>query len=143
MMPAVELSSIASHVGGVLQGDAASVTGLAIDSRQVHSGDLFAALPGDRVDGHDFVQAAVASGAAGVLVRRPLALEVPQVIVDDVTAALGGVAALNRSLFHGPVVAITGSAGKTTAKNMLAAILTQAGPTVATIGNLNNELGCR
>jgi UDP-N-acetylmuramoyl-tripeptide--D-alanyl-D-alanine ligase len=141
MMPAVELSSIASHVGGVLQGDAASVTGLAIDSRQVHSGDLFAALPGDRVDGHDFVQAAVASGAAGVLVRRPLALEVPQVIVDDVTAALGGVAALNRSLFHGPVVAITGSAGKTTAKNMLAAILTQAGPTVATIGNLNNELG--
>lgn len=141
MMPAVELSSIARHVGGVLQGDAVTVTGLTIDSRQVHRGDLFAALSGERVDGHDFVQAAVDGGAAGVLVRRPLALEVPQVIVEDVRAALGRVSALNRALFRGPVVAITGSAGKTTAKNMLAAILAQQGPTVATLGNLNNELG--
>ncbi len=118
-----------------------TITGIAIDSRDVKKGDLFFALPGNRVDGHDYVSAAVAAGAAGVVVSRHVPCSVTQLVVPDPEAALGICAQLIRDAYTGVLVGITGSAGKTTAKNILAAVLARAGSVVATKGNRNNELG--
>ena len=118
-----------------------SVTGpVVIDSREARPGSLFAALPGTRVDGHDFAHSAVAAGATAVLATRPVG--VPAVVVDDVTAALGALArhTVDR-LTDTTVVALTGSAGKTSTKDLLAQLLERRGPTVWTPGNFNNEIG--
>ena len=117
------------------------VTGIAIDSRQVTEGDLFFALPGSCVDGHDYVSAAIEAGAAAVVVSRPVPCSVTRLEVPDPQAALAVCAQLMRDAYRGVLVGITGSAGKTTAKNLLAAVLAQAGAVVATEGNRNNELG--
>lgn len=117
------------------------VTGIAIDSREVTEGDLFFALPGSRVDGHDYVSAAIDAGAAAVVVSRPVPCSVTRLVVPDPQAALAVCAQLVRDAYRGVLVGITGSAGKTTAKNLIAAILAQAGAVVATEGNRNNELG--
>lgn len=117
------------------------VTGIAIDSREVTEGDLFFALPGSRVDGHDYVSAAIEAGAAAVVVSRPVPCSVTRLVVPDPQAALAVCAQLIRDAYRGVLVGITGSAGKTTAKNLLAAVLAQAGAVVATEGNRNNELG--
>lgn len=112
------------------------------DSRKVHFGSLFAALPGEQVDGHDFAAAAVRMGASALLVSRPLKLDVPQLVVDDVLLALGRLAEmLRRRIDPEAVVGITGSNGKTTVKEMVAAILGREGAVLATQGNYNNELG--
>ena len=117
------------------------VTGpVVIDSREAGPGSLFAALPGTRVDGHDFAQSAVAAGAAAVLATRPVG--VPAVVVDDVSAALGALARYTVDhLTDTTVVALTGSAGKTSTKDLLAQLLERRGPTVWTPGNFNNEIG--
>ncbi|MGK5532914.1 UDP-N-acetylmuramoyl-tripeptide--D-alanyl-D-alanine ligase [Streptomyces sp. URMC 129] len=116
------------------------VTGpVVIDSRLTEPGSLFAALSGEHVDGHDFAAAAVAAGAAAVLATRPVG--VPAVVVDDVTDALG---ALARHVVAGlgtTVVALTGSAGKTSTKDLIAQLLERAGETVWTPGSYNNEIG--
>lgn len=118
------------------------ITGAAIDSRKTKPGDLFVCLPGERVDGHDFAQQAVHNGAAAVLAARALPeVQAPVLIVPDPELALGRIAALWRSLYSGRVVVITGTCGKTTCKQALAAILAQAGAVTATAGNLNNQLG--
>ena len=116
------LAELAALAGGRLLGDDATVTGAAIDSRAVAAGDLFAALPGSRVDGHGFLAAAREAGAAAALVSRPVDDPLPQLLVDDVARALGRFARANRDLYTGPLVGITGSCGKTTVKGMLAAI---------------------
>ncbi len=133
-------------MGGVVDGDGSvRVTGPAfLDSRAPEPGGLFVALAGEHVDGHDFAAGAVEGGAAGVLGSQ--ATGVPTVVVADVQAALQELArqVLRRLWEHDPgpkVVAITGSQGKTTAKDMLARVLADAGPTVATAGSFNNELG--
>ncbi|MDB4582712.1 Mur ligase domain-containing protein, partial [Draconibacterium sp.] len=114
---------------------------MAIDSRQVKPGDLFVAIPGAKADGHDYVTAAFDRGAAAALVRQAVNSSIPQVIVPDAEAALLTFGAMTRADYDGILVGITGSAGKTTAKNMLAEILSRAGKVVATMGNQNNELG--
>lgn len=119
-------------------------TGAVIDSREVSDGHLFTAIVGPNHDAHRFVPQALEAGAAGVLVRRGSDVQPGSacvIEVDDTTVALGAVAAGHRGLFDGPVVAITGSSGKTTTKEMCAAILTAAGPCLKTEGNLNNEFG--
>lgn len=116
-------------------------TGVAIDSRQVKPGMLFAALPGDNVDGHDFVARAEEAGAIAVLVQRPVDARVPQLRVGSVVHALGHLAAAWRASLPVRVAAMTGSNGKTTTKEMLASILALSGRVVATAGNYNNELG--
>ena len=126
---------LASHCGDV------TVTGLAIDSRLVEPGDLFVAIAGQRVDGHDYISSAIARGAVAVVSERPISQDIPHVIASDAMAACGHVARLVRAEFSGKVIGITGSAGKTTAKSFLAAICSGAGTTVATEGNQNNELG--
>jgi UDP-N-acetylmuramoyl-tripeptide--D-alanyl-D-alanine ligase len=136
----MSLAEVAEVVGGVAHG-AASVTGAAfVDTRTPEPGGLFVALAGERVDGHDFASAAGDAGAAAVLGSRPT--DLPTVVVDDVTAALGLLArhVVDR-LPDVVVLAMTGSQGKTGTKDYLAHVLSEAGPTVATRGNFNNELG--
>ena len=113
------------------------------DSRRAGPGTLFVALPGERVDGHDYVGSAFAAGAVAALVARPVGAGV-ELVVDDPLLALGRLArhVVDRGRAHGlRVVGITGSQGKTSTKDLLGAVLADAGPTVAPLGNLNNELG--
>ncbi|MEJ2402355.1 MAG: UDP-N-acetylmuramoyl-tripeptide--D-alanyl-D-alanine ligase [Xanthomonadales bacterium] len=117
------------------------IRSIVADSRKAGEGALFAALPGERVDGHDFAAAAVEAGAAALLVARRLDLEVPQLVVDNVLEALGRIGRLVRERLDPVVVGITGSNGKTTVKEMVASILRLEGPVLATEGNYNNELG--
>ncbi|CAA9383382.1 MAG: UDP-N-acetylmuramoyl-tripeptide--D-alanyl-D-alanine ligase [uncultured Nocardioides sp.] len=134
------LAEIATAVGGTLHGDAV-VTGPAfVDTRTPHVGGLFVAVAGERVDGHDFAGTALAAGAAAVLGTRPT--EAPTVVVDDTVRALGRLSrhVLDR-LDTTTVHALTGSQGKTGVKDYLAAVLAQDGPTIATEGNFNNEIG--
>ena len=114
---------------------------IASDSRKVRAGSLFAALPGAKVDGHDFAEVAIKLGAVALLVSRRLKLDVPQLVVDDVLVALGKIATLLRHKVDIQVVGITGSNGKTTVKEMVASILRLEGEVLATQGNYNNELG--
>ncbi|HEX2895972.1 MAG TPA: UDP-N-acetylmuramoyl-tripeptide--D-alanyl-D-alanine ligase [Marmoricola sp.] len=145
MIP-LSLAEVAAIVGGQAHGEATTaVTGPAfLDSRRPEPGGLFVAIAGERADGHAFAAAAVDGGAAAVIGSRPT--DVPTVVVPDVQAALHRLAAevLRRLRLANPdlrVVAITGSQGKTSVKDMLAAVLSDAGPTVATYQSFNNELG--
>ncbi|CUR54015.1 putative UDP-N-acetylmuramoyl-tripeptide:D-alanyl-D-alanine ligase [metagenome] len=138
----LSLSEIADVVGGRVHGDPSiQVRGAAgIDSRALDAGGLFVAIPGEHVDGHDYAEAAVAAGAAAVLGSR--ATQAPTVVVDDVVLALGRLASyVVGRLPATTVFAITGSQGKTGTKDYLAQILASSGPTVATAGNHNNEIG--
>jgi len=112
-----------------------------LDSRQAEPGGLFVAFAGERADGHDFAAQAGDAGAVAVLGSRPTAL--PTVVVDDAQDALQALAAHVVALLHGglTVTGVTGSQGKTGTKDLIAAVLGSAAPTVATTGSLNNELG--
>jgi len=139
----LSLGEIAAIVSGRLRGaDAATlVTGtVEFDSRAVTDGGLFLALAGERVDGHDFVPAAIAAGARAAIVTRPVAE--PTIEVGDGFAALAALAAaVVRRLPDTTVIGVTGSSGKTSTKDLLAQVLARLGPTVAPPGSFNNELG--
>ncbi|MGH3886028.1 MAG: Mur ligase family protein, partial [Pseudonocardiaceae bacterium] len=160
MIP-LTLAEVAGAVGGAVHGcdGAAVVSGsVEFDSRRVGPGGLFVALPGEQVDGHDFAAAAMAAGAVGVLAGRPVGVAA---ILAPPVSGLGGVgaavlAALGRlaravvdrlSQARGEVpsglqvVGLTGSSGKTSTKDMVAALLARLGPTVAPPGSFNNEIG--
>jgi len=136
-------AQLARVVAGTLHGGTDSaIPGVAVvDSRQVRPGDLFVALPGQRADGHTFIPQAAAAGAGAALVTHLQDHPLPQVVVDDTMMALAALGRHCRQGFEGGVVAVTGSNGKTTVKNMLLAILSRRGPTLATAGNQNNEIG--
>ncbi|HTT52940.1 MAG TPA: UDP-N-acetylmuramoyl-tripeptide--D-alanyl-D-alanine ligase [Streptosporangiaceae bacterium] len=143
MIP-LPLHDVASLTGATLDqvaDPAAVVTGpVTIDSRAAAPGALFAALPGSRADGHDFAAQAVAAGATAVLASRPCGA--PALIVPDVTAALGRLARAVVAQLPGLVIAgITGSAGKTTTKDLAAQLAEALGPTVAPRASWNNEIG--
>ncbi|MDT9594505.1 UDP-N-acetylmuramoyl-tripeptide--D-alanyl-D-alanine ligase [Nocardioides zeae] len=148
MIP-LTLAEIAAAVGGTVDGTAGDgdgsggdvvVDGVAtLDSRDVAPGGLFVAVPGEHVDGHDYAQRAVATGAAAVLAQRPVG--VPAVLVPDTTVALGRLARAVLERVDAGVVALTGSQGKTGVKDYLAQVLAADAPTVATLANHNNELG--
>jgi UDP-N-acetylmuramoyl-tripeptide--D-alanyl-D-alanine ligase len=137
------LAEVAHAVGGSthdIPDSAVRVTGPVIrDSREVVPGALFVAFAGDRADGHDFAAGAVAAGAVAVLAARPLG--VPAIVVDDVQAALGRLAQHVIERLGATVVALTGSAGKTSTKDLTAQLLEHLAPTVFTPGSLNNEIG--
>ncbi|GAA4230563.1 UDP-N-acetylmuramoyl-tripeptide--D-alanyl-D-alanine ligase [Actinomadura meridiana] len=142
MIP-LPLSTIAEITGGALHGPPdVMVSGpVVIDSRAVEPGALFAALKGDRVDGHDFVSAARAAGAVAVLAQRTVD-DGPAVVVADVKEALGRLArGVLERLPDVTVVAVTGSAGKTSTKDFIGQVAGRAGPTVFPPGSFNNELG--
>jgi len=134
--------------GGTLvhECDDAELRGASIDTRSVARGELFVAIVGPHHDAHGFLDQAVAAGAGALVVERgrevpETARAVPVIAVEDTTRALGEIAAGHRAAFDGPVVAITGSNGKTTTKEMCAAILSVAAPCGRTAGNLNNQFG--
>jgi UDP-N-acetylmuramoyl-tripeptide--D-alanyl-D-alanine ligase len=134
--------------GTLRQGSrAAGFSGVSIDTRTISAGCLFVAIVGPRHDAHGFLAQAAAAGAGGLMIARGRALpaelpsELAVIEVDDTTRALGALAAGHRARFHGPLVAITGSNGKTTTKEMCAAILATSAPCLKTEGNLNNEFG--
>ena len=135
------LSAAAIAVQGVLHGAEGTFTGASMDSRYVAANELFVALPGTRVDGHDFLSVARERGAAAALVERKIADPLPQIVVADARLALGQLAAWWRAHYTCHVIGLTGSNGKTTVKELLAAILERCGATLATQGNLNNDIG--
>jgi len=134
------LSEAARVTGGTLEGEDRRFVGLATDSRSVGAGELFVTLHGPRFDGHDFLDRARACGAAGALLERVPA-PLPAVRVADARAAMARLAADWRGRFAVDAVGITGSNGKTTVKEMVAAILAQDAAVLATAGNLNNDIG--
>ncbi|MFI6319189.1 UDP-N-acetylmuramoyl-tripeptide--D-alanyl-D-alanine ligase [Nonomuraea sp. NPDC050556] len=143
MIP-LPLARIAEITSGALSGSAdprAVVRGpVVIDSRAVEPGSLFVAIKGARADGHDFAAQAVKAGAVAVLGTRPT--EAPTVIVPDVLGALADLAtAVAGTLTGTTVIGVTGSAGKTTTKDLLAGLTGRVGPTVAPVGSQNNEIG--
>jgi UDP-N-acetylmuramoyl-tripeptide--D-alanyl-D-alanine ligase len=136
------LAQIAEITDGQLRGDpGAVVTGeVVIDSRRAGPGGLFAAVAGERADGHDFASAAVAAGAVAVLATRPV--PVPSVLVTDVPAALAAMARFVIDALPAAAIAgITGSSGKTTTKDLAAQLVERLGPTIAPAGSFNNEFG--
>ncbi|MFY9235334.1 MAG: UDP-N-acetylmuramoyl-tripeptide--D-alanyl-D-alanine ligase [Fimbriimonadaceae bacterium] len=126
-------------VGGQPSGFApgAALTGFATDHREIKPGDFFIAIKGARVDGHDFVEEAVKAAAAGAIVERTVAS--PHVLVPNLVEGLAKLGRHFRSKFEGPVIGITGSAGKTTTKEFTAAALTSLGPVIKSEGNKNTE----
>lgn len=136
------LATAFSASGGArLQGADGAFDGVSTDTRSLQPGQLFIALQGPSFDGHDYIAAAASRGAVAVLVAHAVKTELPQIIVADTRAALAELAALWRARQAIPVITITGSNGKTTVKEMLAAILGQSQNVLATQGNLNNEIG--
>ncbi|MEM0945190.1 MAG: Mur ligase domain-containing protein, partial [Pseudomonadota bacterium] len=120
--------ALVEATGGEASGIWAGVTGVSIDTRTLQPGDLFVALKGAR-DGHDFVADALAKGAAAALVSEPV--EGPSLLVGDTLAALEDIARAARARTHARVIAVTGSVGKTSTKEMLRAMLAGQGPTHA------------
>jgi len=145
--PMMDSVHLARAVGGTLHGEAVRFFGVATDTRILADGDLFVAIKGERFDGHDYVAEALRRGASAALVSRVVdkASAIAQVLVGDTRLALGQLAAHWRARFAMPVVALTGSNGKTTVKEMIAAILAahcaQSDAVLATEGNLNNDIG--
>ncbi len=132
-------SELAAVTEGHLQGPDGTIRGLAIDSRVVQAGNLFVAIRGER-NGHDFLSMASDAGASAFLVDHASGLE-GEIVVHDTEAALRRIGSYARSRIAGPVVGVTGSAGKTSTKDLLAGIFRSAGPTTASLKSFNNELG--
>ena len=132
------LSEISALAGGVLHGEDRAVHGVGIDSRTLGERELFVALRGGRFDGHDFV---AASGAAGAMVERRLDVALPQVLVGNSLTGLSELASAWRGRCRAEVIALTGSNGKTTVREMLASVLGRRLKLLVTRGNLNNHIG--
>lgn len=136
------LSTLTRATRGRQIGEDVSIDAVSIDTRTLKSGALFVALSGPNFDGHDYLATAREKGASAVMVARQMDIDLPQIVVPRPAQALGEMAAWWRSCFNMPLVAVTGSNGKTSVKEMLAAIFNQASQHVlATAGNLNNDLG--
>ncbi len=135
------LQQINEIVAGELTGADVAINKISIDSRTLQAGNLYLAIKGDNFDGNDFVEQAEKSGAAAVLVERNVDTPLPKIIVQDTRLALAKIAGVVRSKLALPVCAITGSNGKTTVKEMVAAILSVNGQVLSTQGNFNNDIG--
>lgn len=135
------LSQIADWCDGRLEGLDRTFAGVSTDTRTLRRGQLFVALQGDHFDGHRFVETAATAGAAGALVQRDLETAISRVRVRDTRRSLGRLSGAWRDQLGARLIALTGSSGKTTVKEMVAAILTRCGAVRATAGNLNNDIG--
>lgn len=137
----MKLSWIAETLSQTYSGQACEITGVSIDSRTVKPGELFVVLVGDTYDGHDFVEEAATNGAVAVLVMNKVSCNIPQLIVPDTAQALIQLARQWRQRFTIPIVAITGSCGKTSTRALTHAVLSTAGETLASIKSFNNSIG--
>lgn len=143
-MNSMDVRTIAAVTGGQILHNGADlvVRGYSTDSRTLQPGELFIPLRGERYDGHDYLAQAVRNGAAACLSEEVVAgLTIPVIQVRDTLKALGDLAAAVRQRFAGPVIGVTGTSGKTTTKEMLAAILALTGPGLKSAGNFNNLIG--
>jgi UDP-N-acetylmuramoyl-tripeptide--D-alanyl-D-alanine ligase len=141
MINSLRLTDAAIRFGGTLLNPDCEFDSVAIDSRNIAEGDLFVALIGERLDGHEFL-AEVADKASGLVVSKAdTSLPLPQWVVEDTTVALGQLAQLQREAFSGKVIAVTGSTGKTSVKDLISSILSGLGSVHATKGNFNNHIG--
>jgi UDP-N-acetylmuramoyl-tripeptide--D-alanyl-D-alanine ligase len=143
---ALQLADIAPAIGAQMIGGNVGVTGVSTDSRSIAPGDLFVAIRGDNFDGHKFAEAAIARGAVAAITSTEIVgLRIPQLVVDDTRFGYGRLAKFWRRQFSAPTLALTGSNGKTTVKEMLRSILAvhtgDAAAVLATEGNLNNDIG--
>lgn len=146
MIKSLSLSHLAERLseslGAQLHQGNADFNRVTTDTRALLTGDLFVALRGERFDAHDFLHQAAEQGACALVVEKlDPEIALPQLCVNDTLLALGQIAALNRDEFHAPLLAVTGSGGKTTVKTMLAQILGECGDVLATKGSLNNHIG--
>lgn len=144
----LRLAQLVQYTGGTLLSGSKSImiSGISTDSRQINAGDLFIALKGERYDAHDFIAGLLEKGIAAVLISDQTCLpdgnfSTAVIMVEDTLKALQKLAAAYRQLFPVPIVAVTGSVGKTTTKDLLAACLSPAFHTHKTQGNFNNEIG--
>lgn len=137
----MKLSEAAAALGAGMSGGDVLFQAVNTDTRTIQPGDLFIALRGEHFDGHAFVAEAAAKGAVAALVSEPVETALPLLRVADTRLALGRLGAAWRARFAIPLIAVTGSNGKTTTKEMLAAIFARRGPVLATQGNLNNDIG--
>jgi UDP-N-acetylmuramoyl-tripeptide--D-alanyl-D-alanine ligase len=136
------LKEIAEVLSAQLVGEDIQVKGVSTDTRTIQGGELFIALKGPNFDGHNFISDALKKGAVACLVQNEVAFDTANLIItSDTHQALGLLAKAWRKKFNGPVIAITGSNGKTTVKEMIASIFEQQQSVMATHGNLNNDIG--
>lgn len=139
--PDMMLSEVLKALDGKLVGDDVAFGSVSTDTRSLQQGDLFIALQGPHFDAHEFIDEARMKGAVGAMVSKKVKTDLPQLLVADTRMGLGRLASTWRARFDIPIIGVTGSNGKTTVKEMLATILGQSGPVLATKGNLNNEIG--
>ncbi len=137
----LHLSEVANMAQGQLLGNDVVINALSTDTRNLHEGDLFVALEGERFDGHKFIDEHVEQTVQAVLVHKRIDTKLPQVLVDDTLKGLSRWAQAWRDAVNPKLVAVTGSNGKTTVKQMLSSVLSRAGSTCYTQGNLNNHIG--
>lgn len=142
-MPTFSPQDLAAWTGGRWTAEPrARIEGFTIDTRQLRAGQVFVAIRTEKRDGHDFLGAAESAGASAVIVaKEDRELGVPQLVVGDPLRAFQAIAREHRQLFKGPVIGVSGSAGKTSTKNLLALLLGGGSDVLATEGNLNNHLG--
>ncbi|MCL2894102.1 UDP-N-acetylmuramoyl-tripeptide--D-alanyl-D-alanine ligase [Brenneria tiliae] len=140
-MMRVSLQQIASILGAQPIGGSVEIDDVATDTRKLRAGCLFVALRGEKFDGHDYAADALKNGASALLVSKRLPVNAPQLLVEDTRLALGKLAGWVRQQSNARVVALTGSSGKTSVKEMTAAILRQCGNVLYTAGNFNNDIG--
>ncbi|MCV2884883.1 UDP-N-acetylmuramoyl-tripeptide--D-alanyl-D-alanine ligase [Aestuariibacter sp. AA17] len=140
-MIAVTLSWIAEKVQGTLTGEDRQIAGVSTDTRTLADGDLFLALVGPNFDGHQFIETAVERGAKALIVSQPVDTKLPYILVDDTRLALGHLGAAVKQAVAPKTVGVTGSSGKTTVREMVAAILSRKGKVLSTSGNFNNDIG--
>lgn len=140
-MITASLTQLAEVLNAELIGTNCEIHSVSTDTRHIEAGALFVALSGERFDAHDFVPQAIDAGAAALLVSRKLDVAAPQLCVEDTRQALGALAAWVHQQCQTPTLAITGSCGKTTVKEMVAGILAAQGEVLFTAGNFNNDIG--
>ncbi|MDD2737315.1 MAG: UDP-N-acetylmuramoyl-tripeptide--D-alanyl-D-alanine ligase [Methylomonas lenta] len=137
----LQLSDIANAVQGRLLGNDLTISGVGIDTRTLSCGDLYVAIKGQHFDGHDFIANAMQAGAAALLVSQSISSPLPQILVNDTRLALAELAGYWRKQLPVKIAGVTGSNGKTSVKEMIAAIFATQGNTLFTQGNLNNDIG--
>ncbi len=140
-MISLSLSEAAKHLNASLLGEDVSFSSVCTDSRNLQTGQLFVALRGPNFDGHDYLPKVQQAGAAAAMVQSVVSTGLPLLLVQDTLKGLGALASVWRERSRALIAAITGSNGKTTVKEMLAAIMAHRGSVLATRGNLNNEIG--
>lgn len=140
-MITLSLSDIANVTGGQLVGANIDIDQIVTDSRSLVSGQVFLALKGPNFDGHRFIEQVTNNGAVAVIVDHQIDSDLPQLVVNDTRIALGKIGAYVKQQTNPKTIGITGSSGKTTVKEMVAAILSRLGKVLATEGNFNNDIG--